>query len=361
MKKRIRLPLVLGATSALALVASGCAASDPGEQESRTYSMAVYISASAPHGEALGWMIDQLEERTDGRIVIEPYYDGSLLPAAEILPGVANNLADFGFMTPLYHPAELPLSQVTSIPFATTDVRAVSSAVTNLHAENEDYQREWTSQGVEVLNFVGVPPSMFAGKEPVTGLDYIAGKSIRSAGYGAIAVESAGGTPVSLVVGELYESLERGLIDGYTNMLFDTMPSLSLQEVAPFIADTGLGTYGVNSIIANPGVWNGLSEEDRELIRELIGEFEARYFDNLAAAEDRACELVAEAGGAVNVWDEADTEEWKELVGDKPVEQWRSTVSATGADIDAFYDTYLEGLAGASDEPSGMARCAANQ
>jgi TRAP-type transport system periplasmic protein len=361
MNRRTRLPALVGAAATVALLASGCTAPQEGSTESHTYTMAVYISVSAPHGEALDWMIKELEERTDGRIIIEPYYDGSLLPAAEILPGVADDLADFGFMTPLYHPAELPLSQVTSIPFATTDVRAVSAAVTNLYAENADYQREWEAQGVEVLNFVGVAPSMFAGKEPVTGLDYIAGKSIRSAGYGAIAIEAAGGTAVSIVIGELYESLERGLVDGYTNMLFDTMPSLSLQEVAPFVADTGLGTYGVNSIIANPAVWAGIAEEDQELIRELIGEFESRYFNNLVAAEDRACELVAEAGGSVVVWDEADTEEWKELVGDRPLEQWRSTVAATGADIDAFYETYLDGLSGSSDEPSGMARCAASQ
>jgi len=359
MKSRVRSTIAGAAVGAIALLAAGCTTTaDPTGPQ--TYTMAIYISNSAPHGEALGWVIDQLKERSGGRIVIEPYYDGSLLPAAEILAGVAEDRADFGFMTPLYHPAELPLSQVTSIPFATTDVRAVSSAVTNVYAENADYQHEWEAQGVDVLNFIGVAPSMFAGKEPVTGLDYIEGRSIRAAGYGAIAIEVAGGNPVSLVVGELYESLDRGLIDGYTNMLFDTMPSLSLQEVAPYIADTGLGTYGVNSIIVNPGVWEGFSDSDRALIEELIPEFEARYFDNLAAAEDKACELTKEAGGNVVVWSDADVSKWKALVGDRPLEQWRSTVENTGADVDAFYDAYLAGLAGAANEPSGMARCAAS-
>lgn len=351
--------LVAGALAVGGLAACSPAAPSEGGGESHTYTFATYIAESAPHGQALAWFFDEVEARSDGRVVFEPYFDGSLIPAAELLAGVGEDRADFAFLTPLYNPAELPLSQVTSIPFATTDVRALSDAVTELYAGNADYQREWEQAGVVPLNFVAVAPSMFAAKDaPVMSYEDLAGTSIRASGYGAAAVQAAGGNAVSLVVGELYESLERGLIDGYTNMIFDAVPSLSLQEVAPYISDTGLGTYGLNSIVANPQVWEGISEEDRAVIEEVIGEFDDRYFENLAAGEDAACDAVLEAGGEVVVWSDKDIDAWADLVGDAPLDQWKSTAAGTGADIDALYDDYRDALAGATESPSGMARCA---
>lgn len=346
-------------TGALAATALSACTTEGGEGESHTYTFATYVAASAPHGQALVWLIDEIEERSDGRVILEPYWDGSLLPAAELLAGVAEDRADFAFLTPLYNPAELPLSQVTSIPFATADVRALSTAVTDLYEDNADYQREWEATGVLPLNFVSVAPSMFATKEPISGLDDLDGMSIRATGYGAAAVQAAGGNAISLVVGELYESLERGLIDGYTSMIFDAVPSLSLQEVAPYVVDTGLGTYGLNSIAVNPQTWDGIPEADRAVIEEVVAEFADHYFDNLAAGEDAACDAVLEAGGDVTVWSDRETDRWAELVGDAPLDQWRSTASATGADIETFYQDYRDALANADESPSGMARCAA--
>lgn len=360
-RTHLRRLAALGAVGAVALAATGCTATAPaGDDEPRRYDLATYVAPTAPHGKTLVWMIEEIAERSDGRILIEPYWQSSLIPADELLTATADGLADFAFLTPQYNPAELPLSQVTSIPFVTSDLGALGSALSTLTAESEAYQNEWASAGVTPLAFATAAPTMFAAKEPVTGLDWLEGKSIRAAGYAASAVQAAGGNAVSLVVGELYESIERGLLDGYTSMIFDAVPSLSLEEVAPHIADTGIGVYTFNAIIANPQAWDGMPEADRELIQGVIDEFGELYLENLAAGEDEACDVVLAAGGSVTVWDASETRAWAELIGDEPLQQWKAAAEAAGAPADEFHAEYLAAIRAAESGSAltGMARCA---
>ncbi|HWL59705.1 MAG TPA: TRAP transporter substrate-binding protein DctP [Microbacteriaceae bacterium] len=355
------------AIAAAAVALTGCAPSaptsnDPGADDSpRTYKLATYVAPTAPHGKTLVWLIDEAAKRSDGKVIIDPYYNGELLPADELLAGVVDGRADLTFMTPQYSPAELPLSQITSIPFVTADMAVLAGALADLAEHSDTYQQEWDQAGVVPLAFAASAPSMFAATEPVPGVDWLAGKSIRAAGQAATAVQAAGGNAVSLVVGDLYESIERGLVAGYTSMIFDAVPSLSLEEVAPHIVDTGLGTYTFNVLAANAARWGAMPEADRELIAELAREFDDRYRANVAIGEDEACEIVLAIGGTVSVWPEEETEKWQERVGTEPRDVWQSAAEQAGAPAAEFYDEYMAAIDAASSapSPSGMARCAA--
>lgn len=342
-----------------ALVLSGCAGGGSGGDGDgpRTYKLATYVAPTAPHGQTLVWLAEEVEKRSGGEVRIQAYYNGELLPADELLAGVVDGRADLAFMTPQYTPAELPLSQITSIPFVTTDMAVLAGALADLSENSPAYQSEWSSAGVVPLAFAASAPSLFAATEPVPGVDWIAGKSIRAAGQAATAVQAAGGNAVSLVVGEVYESIQRGLLDGYTSMILDAVPSLSLHEVAPHIVDTGLGTYTFNAIVANADVWGSMPEEDRELIAGLAAEFDERYRAAVTVGEDDACEIVLAAGGSVEVWPASETEKWRDMVGDESREAWESAAGGAAGD---FYDEYMAAIEAASTDPapSGMARCA---
>jgi len=358
------------AVGAAMLALAGCASPTPStdgssteassDETPRVYKLATYVAPTAPHGKTLVWLADEVSKRTNGVVTIETYFNGELLPADELLSGVVDGRADFVFMTQQYNPAELPLSQITSIPFVTTDMSALSSALDYLAENSEAYQEEWESAGVVPLAFTAAAPSLFATKEPAPGVDWIQGRSIRAAGQAATAVQAAGGNAVSLVVGEIYESIQRGLLDGYTSMILDAVPSLSLEEVAPYIADTGLGTYSFNAIVANAATWDSMPEADRTLIAELAAEFDGRYRDAVTIGEDEACDAILAAGGEVTVWPDREIDKWKQLVGDAPREAWQSAAEAAGAPAEAFYDEYMEAIDAASGDsvPSGMARCA---
>lgn len=349
--------VLMGAS--LAGCASGSATGSDGS--TRTYSLATYLAPVGPHGETIQWVADEIAARSDGEVEIEPYYSGALLGADELLAGAKDGRADFVLFTPQYNPAEMPLSQVVSIPFTNSDTLALGSALTELSTDNTDFQDEWKAAGVDPLVFVPGTPTVFAGSEEVAGADWLDGKSIRAAGYLGSAVQAAGGNAVSLVVGEIYESMERGLISGYTSVPLDSVVSLSLQEVAPFVADTGLGTFGFNTLAVNSQRWASMPAEDRELIESVLEDYSDHYFEILTQKEDEGCDALLEAGGGVNVWPENETDAWAKKLGDAPFTQWLASAGASGADAQRFYDQYIDAIeAAGGDEPtpSGMARCA---
>ena len=344
----------------LAGCASGAESAEGGAPQ--RFSLATYLAPVGPHGETIQWVVDEVAARSEGSIVIEPYFSGALLGADELLNGAKDGRADFVLFTPQYNPAEMPLSQVVSIPFVNSDTLALGAALDELYANNADYGNEWSAAGVDPLVFIPGTPTVFASHEVVDGIEWINGSSIRAAGYLGAAVQAAGGNAVSLVVGEVYESIQRGLIDGYTSVPFDSLASLSLQEVAPFVADTGLGTFGFNTLAVNAQRWAELPAADRELIESVLEEYSTRYFEVLTEKEDDNCDALAAAGGGVNVWAEADTDAWANALGDAPYRQWLDTASASGADATAFYEQYMQVIDSASADnptPTGMARCAA--
>ncbi|MEX2373113.1 MAG: hypothetical protein WD800_04865, partial [Dehalococcoidia bacterium] len=57
-------------------------------QETYNLQFASYIGQGAAQSKAQEWWADEIEKRTDGRVTIEFFYQGSLLPATDILRGV---------------------------------------------------------------------------------------------------------------------------------------------------------------------------------------------------------------------------------------------------------------------------------
>lgn len=351
------------AATIVALPLAACATGSDGEgapaAESVTLQFASYLGPLTPESQALQWAFDEIHERSDGRITIDPVWEGGLLGGADILHGVAQGRAELGYLTMLYNPGELPLSQMATVPFVTDDPSAVRAAYAELYESNEAFRAEWDATGVIPLSFQGNPISIMGTTEPVDGLSDLAGHSIRAVGYTAEAVQMAGANPVAITSPEIYESMQRGVIDGYTTQLFDVIPTQSLQEVSNFVVDPGIGVYTVNSLIVGQSVWGSLTEEQQAIISEVAAEIPEQHFELLAASEDAACAALEEVGATVSVWGQAEKDAWRELVGDQLIDQWNTAAVAAGADADALWEQYTSLLDESSgDFESGIARCA---
>lgn len=322
--------------------------------------LATYLAPTAPPAIAMQWAADELNERSDGEVSIEIFFAGSLLDGPDILSGVAQNRADMGLMTMSYNPGELPLTQATAVPFENDDADALSRALNDLWESNEPFQQEWTNNNVHPLTFIGAPTGIVSAKEPIESLDWFDGKNVRATSYTANALSAVGANPVGITLGEVYEGMERGTVDGYASMLMDTITSASLDEVSPFVTATGLGTYGGNVVLINPSVWDGFSDDHRSLFEEVFAEFPQHYLETYSGVEDETCDALIAAGGGVNVWEESETQRWADVVGDSVLDDWKNAVNGAGLDADAFWEAYQSALADhqREDFQSGMERCA---
>ncbi|MDN8776978.1 hypothetical protein Q0M62_14630, partial [Staphylococcus aureus] len=81
------------------------------------------------------------------------YYSASLLPAAEVLPGIMDGRASDGFVVDTMFADLLPLTNASSIPFDRMNGVAQARAYQENYDSNEDYRAEFTDLNVHVLMF----------------------------------------------------------------------------------------------------------------------------------------------------------------------------------------------------------------
>jgi TRAP-type C4-dicarboxylate transport system substrate-binding protein len=350
-----------------ALLLTGCSGvnggtNGPGEGSisSTRLQLATFVGPQTPYGAAIEAFVEDVAERSDGAIEIEVFWEGALLNGPDVLTGVADGRADLGFSNANYSPAELPLSQVISVPFLSNDVVATQDAFAQLYESNEDYKSEWSSLGVRPMAFQSVTPMVVLGETVPDNVEWFSGKTVRATSVMGNAVQEAGGNAVALALNELYESAQRGLIEGAASLNFGTIPSISIEEVMPHVADPGTGIYSQTTLIINEGTYESMDEAVRDVIDEAADGFNAEYLDQLAVFDAETCDVVLAAGGSVTKWSEDETAEWEELLGDSIIDTWKDAASTSGADVDAFFDEYLSLIEQPvdSDYVDGVAACA---
>lgn len=308
------------------------------------------------------WWAEELARRTDGRVEVTFFHAGSLLGASEIFPGVGDGRADLGYFATAYHPAELPLSQSVGIPFVTSDVEAQGRAFNELYETNDAFRAEYEDAGVRVLHFQPISENVLGTPEPIDGIEDLQGKQIRGIGYVSNALAAIGANPISIPADELYEALQRGVVEGFSGFAFDSVIDVGLHEVAPHLIDTGFGNYILAVTVVNQDTWDSLPDDIQAVINDMADESVTTHMRILQEVVDRACDTFLESGGTISSLSDEDKAEWREAIGDSILEQW---FEDTGENAQEFWDQYIDALrryeAETGDAQSSLERCREQQ
>lgn len=376
--RRARGLALIAALSVFGLVAAGCSGSaentpvsgnETGTDTASTEAAETYVlRLASPVGPTTAqskadiWWADEIEARTNGRVKVEFFYQESLVPATDILFAAGSGRIELGYTANAYHPSELPLSAAAGIPFSTKNAEAQVAAFTRMYEENEDFRNEWTSKGVEVLHFHVVTSNIMGTNEPVESLDWFQGKQVRSIGLATQAISAAGASPISISVAEVYESMQRGLLDAYSSVTFEVFTDLGLHEVSNRITDFGLGTSILVATVVNADYWNSMPEDLRAIIREVDAEFLDNALRILGEVEVQACKVLLDSGGSVAILDEGEVQTWRDRVGSTIDDIWLEGAGPNGEEFLAQFRQILsEEESRAGDFVTGVERCLAQQ
>lgn len=343
--KRTSKVFCLLAGAALMLSACGDGGSARGDDvETIELTMASYQPPGSPWRTAYEKWAEEVNEATDGLISIVIMDNESLLGQRDIMPGVGSGQADIGFFVNSFHPAELPLSSASEIPFVTHDALAQAQAFDELYQTYEPFREEYSSQGIEVVAFQPATAAVMSTREPVDRPEDLNGKQVRAFGYLSEALAGVGAQPATIPLGEVYESLERGVIDANTTV-FENTHKVGLHEVAPYVTDIGTGSFAIALIGFNLDVWNEqIPAEYHDTIRDLAHKAAVAAVEEFKIAGEEACEAMQDGGGDVRVWGEELISDWRAQVYDGLVEKWIATAGQGGAPAEEFLDRYLAAL-----------------
>lgn len=335
-------------------------------QETITVRFASPLGEKMSFGEGATWWMNQISERTNDRVQWRSFFGGSLVAGGDVLPALSSGRVDAAMLAAVYNPGDFPLWSISTLPFLGDNAIAQMNAVYELYSTNATLQGEFEKQNIVMSLFQPVTPAAAGLREgPIDGPEGFSGKKLRAVGIMAEALTLLGVEPIAIGPGEIYESIERGVVDGYGGIGFDTIPDLSLQEVAPHAVNPRIGTYSSVGIGFNKAFWDGLPDDVKQVVKEVSEEYMATVAPKvLVEREDLACGAIESVGGTITVFKDEQVAEWQNKVRTSVLEGWRKrAVEAVGSEdgIGAMEKAYLgilEEQSGKVSYRDGMMRCA---
>ena len=252
----------------------------------------------------------------DDKLTIEFYDGGSLVPAGEVFGAVESGTIQAGADWPGYwagrDSAFSPLSTTASLFNAVDYVNWIQE-----WGGADLYNEVYGKFGMVYLPY-GVTNNESGFRtvdKPIRTTEDLQGLRLRLSGYeqGKL-LEKLGGNQVSMAGGEIYQSLERGVIDGAEFSTPNVDFSGGFQQVTKYWSTPGWHqSSSVFGVMINKAAWDALDEETQSRLETAA---DATMLWSLAFTEKRATEAFAqfkEAGTEINRLDDAALEQIQKM------------------------------------------------
>lgn len=236
--------------------------------------------------QGMDFFAEKLAEKTGGEITGK-VYKGSLLNYAETPKGLAEGVADVGYVVPAYVRGEFPISSfATDITSTIVEPVAVGGAMSELIYTCEPCLEEFKRQNQIFMGFAVIGPYRLMSTEKIETVADAEGMKVR--GFGAFndLVSSLGGISVTLTANEVYEAFSNGQLDANIH-LWDLIKILSLGDYVDYMYEYPVGIYGGNSMYnTNLEFWRSLTDEQKAQFVETAAESVAHVTVNYFAGEE---------------------------------------------------------------------------
>lgn len=224
MKKIQRKDFIKGASITAVAASTGLLAACNTKKENKTVSINTnetydwkMVTAWPPGFPILGEYAEKvakwIAEASDGRMRIQVYGGGELVPALEVFDAVSGGVAEMGHSAPYYWAGKLPAAQIfSSVPFGMT--------------ARQMYAWHFFGGGLEMwrelyadFNLYPFPCGNTGGQmggwfnKEINSIGDFKGLKMRIPGLGGKVITKTGASSILSPGGELYTNLERGVID----------------------------------------------------------------------------------------------------------------------------------------------------
>lgn len=281
--------------------------------------------------------VDEVAEATDGTVTIEIHPAEALSGPGDTYDNTAAGAVDIGWALHGYTPGRFPLTDSVELPFLFENAEQATNALWDLYDEFPEFQEEYSD--VHVLGLwthdVG---NLYIADSAVTEPD-LSGLTLRAPGpIQTNLIEALGGAGVGLPAPELYDSLERGVIDGL--MIADTgVDSFTLYEVVDHATVANFYVAG-QFLVMNQGAWDSLSDAQQQAIDSIAGrDLSLRAADAYDTAHANVVQQHDDWG--LDVYTVDDLGPWQDAA-QNVVDDWIAAREGDGMPGQEMYDRILE-------------------
>ena len=243
---------------------------------------------------------DYIEDNSDHTVQV--YRFGELGESDDIMEQTQNGILQFVNQSPGFTGSLIPEAQIFFVPYLLpTDEETVVQFFNESEAIHEMFPELYAEQGLELLKMYPEGEMVVTTNEPISSPEDLNNKKIRTMTNPLLSetYDAFGATPTPLPWGEVYGGLQTGIIDGQENPIF-WIESGGLYEVSPHLTFTGHGWF-TTAMMANQDFYEGLSEEEQQLVQEASDHAYEHTIDHIMGLADEALAKIQEASDEVTV------------------------------------------------------------
>lgn len=242
----------------------------------------------------------RINAMSGGRLRIDVFPAGHIVPAFGVLEAVSTGAAEMGHTAAFFWDGQLP-----GAAFFTTAPFGMSPLGHQTWIEQRGGQQLWDElykpRGVRGLLAGNTGPSMGGWfRKPLESVKDLAGLRIRVQGMGGEVYAALGATPQSIPPGDIYPALEKGTIDAVEILAPANDLQLGLHRIAPYYYMPGFNKpNGAGEALISLEAFASLPEDLRAVIENAC---QAEHSAALADAErENALALVELVRGGAKV------------------------------------------------------------
>lgn len=291
-----RLAAIVGAIGVLALAGTSARAADDPIVMKLSHA---YPTVAQHHKNAL-WFKKEIEERTDGRIVVDIFPASQLMPITQEFNGLLSGQIDAAYTLNTIAATLDPLWGVLELPFL-FDITASDQDHLRAFVKSEDgggaLKESMKQKGITV---VAIAPTDYVGamintKRPITRVEDFEGLKVRIPGgkYLSQSLKELGASPIAMAYAEFSPAIVQGTVDGtVTGVLFtydNKIPVDHLSQISLWYA-------GLPLVMSNR-FFDRLPQDLQEVVLEVGAEMEDMGFDVTEESAAKTLTLIAEEMG----------------------------------------------------------------
>ncbi len=223
--------------------------------------------------------IQEIEKRTNGRIKITPYPLGAIVAPTELLVSTAENVIQCAMASPSADTGIIPEAySLMNLPYSWETSEQAHDFWTTNSVAWDIIDKAYEAKNVKLVTLLTPSdPQTFMTMFPVNELSDFKGHRISSVGYWAVLVKNAGASPVIFKsMGEVYQSLEKGVIDGIF-MATSPLSDFKWNEVVEYTLLPPFAIGGTVDIIVNLDSFNDLTPDLQKIFVETAREMNATH------------------------------------------------------------------------------------
>lgn len=254
------------AATSLTAIALSVAASTASAEETKLR-IQTHFSPETLSGELAAEFIEDISAMSNGEIVVEMFYSGAVVKAAETFDAAATGILDCDMTGGAYQTGKNPAFQFTGDLMGGYQ-NPYQQLAWLLHADG--YSKINELYNAHDMEFVGwwIPgPESLASTKPIRSVEDFKNWKFRSPpGMATMVFKNMGASPIVMDFNEIFTALESGIIDGADAANLTNNVGLGLYDIAEHTNYPGFHSMPADHLACRKEVWDEMPEHHRRIM-----------------------------------------------------------------------------------------------